>query len=153
MFKVKFKPKWEKLVEEKTAIMNEQHTKTFKAAYDYWFEDKPLNEALQALEEKKKETKAEEKEEKGESKKKEEKEEHEASETEEEEEVEEKAKKKEKSKKKKDKKDLKENAFDTHVLCSSCGSGDLELSKKKTKIRCKDCGNTGLTEGIVGLIV
>lgn len=47
------------------------------------------------------------------------------------------------------KKAVKEG-FDTHVLCK-CGSGDLELSVKKTKIRCKKCGNTGLTESIIGL--
>jgi len=150
-------------LEEKIAIMNEQHTKSFRAAYEYWFEDKPINEAIEGLNEKKKseekETKKEEKKEeheKGESKEKEEKEEHEASETAEEEKVEEKAKKEDKKEKKekKGKKDLKEEAaFETHVLCNSCGSGDLELSKKKTKIRCKKCGNTGLTEGIVGLKV
>ena len=49
------------------------------------------------------------------------------------------------------KKAVKEG-FDTHVLCNHCGSGDLQLSKKKTKIRCKGCGNTGLTESVVGLI-
>lgn len=41
--------------------------------------------------------------------------------------------------------------FETHVLCSECGSGDLELSKLKTKIRCTKCGNVGLTESILGL--
>ncbi len=41
--------------------------------------------------------------------------------------------------------------FETHVLCNECGSGELELSKLKTKIRCKKCGNVGLTESIVGL--
>jgi ribosomal protein S27E len=132
--------------------MNEQHTKSFRAAYDYWFEDKPLNEAIELLAEKKKSEDKEDKKEKGESKAKEKKEEHEASETKEEEKVEEKAKKADK-KKKKDKKDLKENAFETHVLCNKCNSGNLELSKKKTKIRCKECGNTGLTEGIIGLSI
>lgn len=47
-------------------------------------------------------------------------------------------------------KQIKEG-FDTHVLCNNCSSGNLQLSKKKTKIRCKDCGNVGLTESVVGL--
>lgn len=48
------------------------------------------------------------------------------------------------------KKEIKEG-FETHVLCSECWSGDLELSKLKTKIRCTKCGNVGLTESILGL--
>jgi hypothetical protein len=111
--------------------MNEQHTKSFRAAYDYWFENKPLEEVVQTL--KPEETKGEE-----------------VVNQEVNEEV--KGKTEDKSAdKKKGKKDLNEG-FDTHVLCS-CGSGDLELSKKKTKIRCKECGNVGLTESIVGLKV
>lgn len=47
-------------------------------------------------------------------------------------------------------KQIKEG-FETHVLCNECGSGDLELSKLKTKIRCTKCGNVGLTESILGL--
>ena len=100
--------------------MNEQHTKSFRAAYDYWFENKPLNEALSSLkteETKKEEVIAEEKVE---------------------------------TKKEEVVKQINEG-FDTHVLCNSCGSGDLELSKKKTKIRCKECGNVGLTESVIGL--
>ncbi len=39
--------------------MNELHTKSFRAAYDYWFENKPLEEVVQTLkpEEIKEETK------------------------------------------------------------------------------------------------
>lgn len=96
--------------------MNEQHTKSFRAAYDYWLENKPLEEVMQTL-------KPEQKEEINKEVKTETKTE--------------------------DKKDLNEG-FETHVLCK-CGSDDLELSRKKTKIRCKKCGNVGLTENIVGL--
>lgn len=103
--------------------MNEQHTKSFRAAYDYWFENKPLNEALSSLKTEEKVV--------AEEKKKEPKQEIVAEE--------------------KNEKVVKEG-FDTHVLCNHCGSGDLQLSKKKTKIRCKGCGNTGLTESVVGLI-
>lgn len=50
----------------------------------------------------------------------------------------------------KPKKNINEG-FDAHVLCNSCGSGNLKLSRKKSKIKCADCGNTGLTESVVGL--
>lgn len=113
--------------------MNEQHTKSFRAAYDYWFENKPLEEVVQTL-------KPEEK--KGEEV---------VNEEVKTEEVNEEVKAKTEDKSGDKKKNLNEG-FDTHVLCS-CGSGDLELSKKKTKIRCKKCGNVGLTESIVGLKV
>lgn len=41
--------------------------------------------------------------------------------------------------------------FETHVLCSACGSGELLLSKHRTKVRCKRCGVEDLVENIDGV--
>ena len=45
----------------------------------------------------------------------------------------------------------KKRIFETHVLCSECGSGDLQLSKQRTKIRCKRCGEEDLVENVDGV--
>lgn len=45
----------------------------------------------------------------------------------------------------------RKRAFETHVVCSECSSPELELSPKKTKIRCKRCGTEDLVENIDGV--
>lgn len=45
----------------------------------------------------------------------------------------------------------KKGLFEAHVICGNCGSIDLKLSRKKSKLKCSKCGNIGLTESIQGM--
>ena len=50
-----------------------------------------------------------------------------------------------------DDKEVKEGLFETHVVCSTCGSEDLEISPKGTRIRCVECKTSDVVENVVGI--